>query len=57
MECRTKKVDFGDYAATFSPDQQTRMKAIFADGVCDFSRRGVKQKPIKGTWLEFGDGS
>jgi len=56
MKCRTKKVDFDAYAVPFSPDQQVRMKAIFAHGVCDFSRPGVKQKPIKGTWLEFGDG-
>jgi hypothetical protein len=57
MKCHTTKVKFDDYAVAFTADQQARMKAIFADGVCDFSRPGVKQKPIKGTWLAFGDGS
>jgi hypothetical protein len=55
MKCWTKKVDFADYAVTFSDAQRARMKAIFPQGVCDFSVLGVKQKPIKGTWLSFGD--
>jgi hypothetical protein len=57
MKCRTKRVDLDDYAVRFSSTQKARLKAIFPDGVCDFSRPGVDQKPIKGTWLEFGDGS
>jgi hypothetical protein len=57
MKCHTKKVNFDDYAVVFSPEQQARMRAIFAEGICDFSRPSVKQKPIKGTWLAFGDGS
>ena len=56
MKCRTKRLDFDDYAVTFSRDQRAHMRAIFPDGVCNFSRPGVKQKPIKDTWLEFGDG-
>jgi hypothetical protein len=57
MKCQTKHVDFDDYAVAFSPAQKARMEAVFPRGVCDFSRPGVKQAPIKGTWLEFADGS
>jgi hypothetical protein len=54
MKCRTKEVDFDDYGVAFSPAQQARMNAIFPQGVCDFSVLGFQQKPIKGTWLDFG---
>jgi hypothetical protein len=29
------------------------LKAIFPLGVCDYSRRGVNQKPLAGTWLSY----
>jgi hypothetical protein len=55
MKCRTKKAHLRDYAVAFTHAQWERLKAIFAHGVCDFSRPGVSQKPIKGTWLDFSD--
>jgi Tannase-like family of unknown function (DUF6351) len=57
MKCRTRRVDFDDYAVRFSDAQKARMRAVFPDGVCDFSRPGSRQRPIKGTWLEFDDDS
>jgi hypothetical protein len=54
MKCRTKEVDFDDYSVAFTPERQVRMNAIFPQGVCDFSVPGFQQKPIKGTWLDFG---
>jgi hypothetical protein len=29
------------------------MKAVFATGVCDFSKPGVAQVPIKGTYQKY----
>jgi hypothetical protein len=31
-----------------------RLRAIFPDGVCDYSKPGVEQRPLAGTWLSFG---
>jgi hypothetical protein len=55
MKCRTKEAHLRDYAVTFTQAQWERLQAIFPDGVCDFSKPGVSQKPIKGTWLDFSD--
>jgi hypothetical protein len=32
-------------------DRRQRMGAIFPDGVCDWTRPGVDESPIAGTWL------
>jgi hypothetical protein len=54
MKCQTRPIDFSSYGVTFTDAQKQRLKAIFPHGVCDWSRPGVMQKPIKGTWLDFG---
>ena len=53
MKCQLKPVNFADYKAAFTDAQKTRMKAVFANGVCDFSKPGVAQVPIKGTYLRY----
>ena len=53
MKCRLKHVDSRDYAVAFTAAQIDRLHAIFPSGVCDWSRRGVKQKPISGVWLDY----
>src|SRR4051812_39839612 len=53
LKCRLKWVDFRDYAVSFSNGQKARLRAIFSDGVCDWSKRGVRQKPIDGVWLDY----
>ena len=57
IKCRTKRINFRDYAVPFNADQKARTKEVFPDGVCDFSKRGVEQGPIAGTWIDFGNGS
>jgi hypothetical protein len=54
MKCHTKPVDFDDYRVPFTAEQKERMNTIFPQGVCDFSVPGVHQRPIRGTWLDFG---
>ena len=45
LKCRLKPLNPGDYApVTFTAGQWTRLQAAFADGVCDWSRRGVGQR-------------
>jgi len=53
LKCRLKRVDLGDYAVAFSAPQQARLRAIFPTGVCDWTKRGVKQKPISGVWRDY----
>ena len=38
---------------TFAPSEIARLRQIFPDGVCDWSRRGVEQQPLKDTWLTY----
>jgi len=56
LKCRPKAIDFNDYAVTFTQEEKAQLKAIFPHGVCDFSRPGVGQHPLEGTWLSFGSG-
>ena len=39
---------------SFNASERAKMKNIFPDGVCDWSKPGVGQRPPKGTWLSFG---
>ena len=57
FKCQLKPVDAADYKAALSADQMTRLKAIFPEGVCDYTKPGVNQVPLAGTWAVFkGDG-
>jgi len=59
LKCQLKAIDFTDPAyggATFTADQQTRLKAVFPNGVCDWSKPGVNQQAFAGP-LTFEEGS
>ncbi|MEK6303651.1 MAG: DUF6351 family protein [Acidobacteriota bacterium] len=53
LKCQLKPVNFGEYKFAFTDAQKTRMKAIFASGVCDFGKPGVEQAPLKGTYRRY----
>jgi hypothetical protein len=53
MKCQLKPISFADYKAPFSDAQKARLEAIFPAGVCDFSKPGVNQVPIKGTYQKY----
>ena len=45
LKCQRKPLDAADYApGTFTPSQWTRLEAVFATGVCDWTRPGVGQQ-------------
>ncbi len=52
-KCQLKPINFAEYKASFSEAQKARMKAAFPTGVCDFSKPGVGQAPIKGTYQRY----
>ncbi|MGW4059346.1 DUF6351 family protein [Amycolatopsis sp. NPDC004747] len=55
LKCRLKPLDFRDYPVTFTAAERTRLRAAFPEGVCDYGRPGVGQRPPIGTWLSYGD--
>jgi len=53
IKCRLKPIDSRDYKVPFTAQQRLELEAIFPDGVCDWSKRGVYQ--VKSVpWASFG---
>jgi hypothetical protein len=50
VKCQVKPIAASDYKVTFTPAEITRLKEIFPTGVCDWSKPGVEQQPMVGTW-------
>jgi hypothetical protein len=53
IKCQLKPVATSDYSVTFTGPQQTRLAQVFPNGVCDWSKAGVEQQGLRGTWLSF----
>jgi len=53
LKCSLKPVSGADYSVSFSSAELARLKAIFPQGVCDWSKRGAKQRELKDTWLAY----
>ena len=53
VKCQLRKIDPRDYNVTFTPSQMAALRKIFPDGVCDYSKPGVGQVPLLGTYLRF----
>jgi hypothetical protein len=53
LKCQLKPVDPRDYPRSMSAAERTRLKAIFPEGVCDWSRPGVHQVPVT-PWASLG---
>lgn len=54
VKCQLKAADPADYTVAFTAAEWTRLQAAFPAGVCDWSKSGVGQQPLAGTWLSFG---
>jgi hypothetical protein len=53
IKCQLKPIDAADYKVSFTADEMSRLKGIFPAGVCDWSKPGVEQQGLSGTWLRF----
>lgn len=53
-KCQLKPLNPSDYRVIFTPVQWGRMQAAFPGGVCDWTKPGVGQQALAGTWLSFG---
>tara|TARA_B100001123_G_scaffold331033_2_gene373231 strand:- start:54350 stop:56527 length:2178 start_codon:yes stop_codon:yes gene_type:complete len=57
IKCQVKPVELSDYPVGITASDQDRLRMIFPEGVCDWSKLGVGQTGLKGTWLSFGEGT
>jgi hypothetical protein len=53
LKCRLQPIDVSSYDVQLTPEQAARLERIFPDGVCDWSKKGVGQVPLEGTWLKY----
>lgn len=57
IKCQLKPIDPNDYEVRFTADEMARLKEMFPDGVCDWSKPGVDARALAGTWLSYGAGT
>jgi len=58
LKCTLKPVDLNNYAMNLLGEQLDALEEIFPEGVCDWTRPGVGQVPLGGTWaFHTGDGA
>jgi hypothetical protein len=53
VKCQLKPIDYASYQQQFSAGQKQRLAAIFPNGVCDYSRPGVEQVALRGTYQRY----
>jgi len=53
MKCQLKPVNMADYKVSFTPAQQQRLRRIFPQGVCDFSKKGQGWVALKGFYQRY----
>jgi hypothetical protein len=51
MKCQLKPIDDQDYTVKFNADELQQLRQVFPVGVCDYSKPGVMQLPLAGTYL------
>jgi hypothetical protein len=54
VKCQLKPVDPRDYRAALSAANMARLRKIFPEGVCDWSKPGVGQQALAAPWPTFG---
>jgi hypothetical protein len=52
-KCQLEPISDADYPG-FGPNQLNRLRTAFPDGVCDWSKPGVDEARVDGTWKQFG---
>jgi hypothetical protein len=53
MKCQLKPVDPRDYKTPFTAPELAELSQVFPGGVCDYSKPGVMQVPLAGTYLSL----
>jgi hypothetical protein len=53
FKCRLRPLNFADYPVTFTTEEKALLRNAFPTGVCDYDRKGVSERPPRGTWQSF----
>ena len=53
LKCALKPVDGSDYTRPLTGEQLAGLAQVFPQGVCDWTRPGVGQVPLAGTWAVY----
>jgi uncharacterized tannase-like protein DUF6351 len=53
LKCQLKPIDAKDYAGRLSADDLQQLRQVFPGGVCDYSKPGVNQRPLGGTYQKL----
>src|SRR5471032_377218 len=53
LKCQLKPIDAKGYKATMTADEMQQLRQAFPGGVCDYSKAGVNQRPLSGTYLKL----
>ena len=53
LKCALKPVDPNDYSMRLSAERLGTLQRVFPEGVCNWSRPGVGQVPLAGTWAVY----
>ena len=53
LKCQLKPIDVKDYTAAISADQVQQLRQAFPGGVCDYSKAGVNQARLGGTYQKL----
>jgi hypothetical protein len=51
IKCQLRPLSPTDYSASFTETQWAKLQAIFPGGVCDWSKPGIEQQDLIGTWV------
>jgi hypothetical protein len=57
IKCQLKPLSASAYKVTFTAEEMTRLRRIFPEGVCDWSKAGVEQQRLTGTWQVYKAGN
>ena len=53
VKCELKPIDKADYKRPVTDAQLAQLRSVFPQGVCEYTKKGVMQRPAAGTWLTF----
>jgi hypothetical protein len=53
LKCTLQPVAPKIYRQKLSADQLAELKAVFPQGVCDYSKPGIGRLPLAGQWLSY----
>jgi hypothetical protein len=57
FKCELKPVDKADYKRPVTDAQLAQLRNVFPQGVCDYTKKGVMQRSVSGTWLTYPSSS